>query len=53
MLRNKFGCKRVEETGNWRKLDYIMRSLMICTAHRILFGGDKIGKNKLGEARST
>jgi hypothetical protein len=53
MLRNRSGCKRVEQTGNWRRLDYIIRSLMICTPHRILFDGDQIGKNKLGEARST
>ena len=53
MLRKRYGLRRVEETGNWRRLGYIMRSLMICTPHRILFGGEQIGMNKLGEVRST
>ena len=44
MLRKKSGRKRVEKTGNWRRLDSIMRSLMICTSHRIQPGGDQIGK---------
>jgi hypothetical protein len=26
---------------------------MICTAHQILFDGDQIEKNKMGEVRST
>jgi len=47
ILRKRCGRKKVEETGSWRRLDYIMRSLMICTPHRILFGGDQIEKNKL------
>jgi hypothetical protein len=34
ILRRIFGPKRGEVTGEWRKL-YIMRSLMICTAHPI------------------
>ena len=53
MLRKRYGRKRAEETGNWRRLDYIMRRLMIFTPHRILFGGDQIGKNKFGVVRST
>jgi hypothetical protein len=53
MLRKRFGRKRAEETGNWRRLDYIMRSFVICTPHRTLFGGDQTGKNKFGEVRST
>jgi hypothetical protein len=36
-LRRIFGPKRDEVTGSEEK--YIMRSLMICTAHPILFGG--------------
>ena len=36
VLRRIFGPKRIEVTGEWRKLH--MRSLMICTAHQILFG---------------
>jgi len=35
-LRRIFGPRRDEVTGDWR--NYIMRSLMICTAHQILFG---------------
>jgi len=35
-LRDVFGPKRDEITGNGE--DYIMRSLMTCTAHKILFG---------------
>jgi hypothetical protein len=35
MLRRIFGPKRDEVTGEWRKL---LRSLMICTPHPILFG---------------
>jgi len=34
-LRRIFGPKRDEETGEWK--NYIMRSLMICTAHPLLF----------------
>jgi len=36
VLRRIFGPKRDEVTGEWRK--YIMRSLIICTAHPILCG---------------
>jgi hypothetical protein len=36
VLRRIFEPKRVEVTGEWRELH--MRSLMICTAHSILFG---------------
>jgi len=36
VLRIIFGPKRDEVTREWR--DYIMRSLMICTAHPILLG---------------
>jgi len=36
VLRRIFGTKRDEVTGS--RENYIMRSLMICTAHRILFG---------------
>ena len=36
VLRRIFGAKRVEATGDWRKLQ--MRNLMICTPHQILFG---------------
>ena len=36
VLRRIFGPKGDGVTGGWRKL--IMRSLMICTAHQILFG---------------
>jgi hypothetical protein len=36
VLRRIFGPKRVEVT--WRGENYIMRGLMICTAHPILFG---------------
>jgi hypothetical protein len=35
-LRRIFGSKRDEVTGGGE--NYIMRSLMICTAHPILFG---------------
>ena len=35
VLRRMFGPNRYEVTGEWRKL--IMRSLMICTPHQILF----------------
>jgi len=34
VLRRIFGCKRDEGSGE----NYKMRSLMICTAHPILFG---------------
>jgi len=37
LLRRIFGPKRYEVTGE-RKKNYIMRSLMICTPHPILFG---------------
>jgi hypothetical protein len=33
-----FGPKRDEATGYWRKLHKLMRSLVICTPHQILFG---------------
>jgi hypothetical protein len=36
VLRRLFGAKREEVTGEWR--NYIMRSLLICTAHPTLFG---------------
>jgi hypothetical protein len=36
VLRRIFGPKRDEATGEWRH--YIMRSLMVCTPHPILFG---------------
>jgi len=36
VLRRIFGPKRDEVRGN--RENYIMRSLMICTAHPILFG---------------
>jgi hypothetical protein len=36
VLRTIFGPKRDEVTGSGE--DYIMRSLMICTPHSILFG---------------
>ena len=36
MLSRIFGPKRDEVTGSGE--DYITRSLMICTAHQILFG---------------
>jgi len=36
VLRRIFGPKRDEVTAEWRK--YIMRNLMICTHHPILFG---------------
>jgi hypothetical protein len=35
-LKRMFGHKRVEVRGNG--VNYIMRSLMVCTAHPILFG---------------
>jgi len=36
VLRRVFGPKRDEVTGNGE--NYVMRSLMICTLHPILFG---------------
>jgi len=36
VLRRMFGPKRDEVTGSGE--NYIMRSLVICTAHQILFG---------------
>ena len=36
VLRRVFGPKRDEVTGNGE--NYIMRNLMNCTAHEILFG---------------
>jgi len=36
VLRRIIGPKRDEVTGEWR--NYIMRSLVICTRHPILFG---------------
>jgi hypothetical protein len=35
VLRRIFGPKRDEVTGEWQ--NYIMRSLMICTPHPVLF----------------
>jgi len=35
VLRRIFRPKRDEVTGEWR--NYIMRSLLICTPHQILF----------------
>jgi len=32
----RIGPKRDEVTGEWKK--YILRSLVICTAHPIMFG---------------
>jgi len=32
VLRRIFGAKRDEVTGNWKNYEYILRSLMICTA---------------------
>jgi hypothetical protein len=37
VLKRIFGPKRVEATRE-RRENYIMRSLMICTPHPILFG---------------
>jgi hypothetical protein len=37
VLRRIFGLKRDEVTGEWE--NYIMRRLMICTAHQILLFG--------------
>jgi hypothetical protein len=37
VLRRIFEPRRDEITGEWREL-YIMRSLMICTPHSVLFG---------------
>jgi hypothetical protein len=34
VLRRIFGPRWIEVTGEWR--NYIMRSLMICTAHQML-----------------
>jgi len=36
VLRRIFGAKREEIKGNGE--DYILKSLMICTAHKIVFG---------------
>jgi hypothetical protein len=36
VLRGLFGSERDEVTGEWKKLHN--ESLMICTAHPILFG---------------
>jgi len=49
VLRRIFGPKRDEITGEWR--NSTMRSLMICTAHVILFGGVQI-ENEMGAASS-
>jgi hypothetical protein len=35
-MRKIFGPKRVEETGDWRKLHY--EGFMICVHHQMLFG---------------
>jgi hypothetical protein len=47
VLRRIFGPKRDEVIGEWR--NYIMRSLMICTAHP---SGGQIENNAMGGARS-
>jgi len=36
VLRRIFGPKRNKVTGEWKK--YVMKSLMICTAHPTIFG---------------
>jgi hypothetical protein len=36
LLRRIFGPKRVEETGEWRKL--LNEELNVCTHHPLLFG---------------
>jgi len=36
VLRRIFGPKRDEGTGEWKE-NYIMRSLMICALHQMLF----------------
>ena len=36
VLRRIFGPKRDDVTEEWKK--YVMRNLMICTAHPVLFG---------------
>ena len=46
VLRRIFGPTKNEVTREWRR-QYIMRSLMICTAHPILLG-DKTEKNEMG-----
>jgi len=51
VLRRIFGPTKNEVTREWRR-QYIMRSLMICTAHPILLG-DKIEKNEMGGTCST
>jgi hypothetical protein len=33
--------------------NYIMRSLMVCTSHSVLFSGDKTKKNGIGGACSA
>jgi hypothetical protein len=38
VLRRIFGPKSDEVTGGGDTSKYIMKSLMICTAHQILFG---------------
>ena len=50
VLRKIFGPKRDEVTGDWR--NYILRSLMICTAHPMC-SGDQIEKNEMGGACSA
>jgi hypothetical protein len=47
LLRRIFGHKR-DEVARSRE-NYIMRSLMICIFHQILFG-DQIRKNEMGGA---
>jgi hypothetical protein len=44
-LRRTFGLKRDRVIGN--EENYIMRRLMTCTPHQILFG-DQIEKNGIG-----
>jgi hypothetical protein len=45
VLRRIFGLRREEVTGGGE--NYVLRSLMICTPHLILFG-DQIKKNEMG-----
>jgi hypothetical protein len=50
VLRRIFGPKRDEVTENGET--FIMRSLIICTPHQIVFS-DQIEKNEIGRASST
>jgi hypothetical protein len=49
-MRRIFGRRRDEVTGNGE--NYTMKSLMIGTAHTVLFA-DQIEKNKMGRACGT